>query len=279
MNQSICTSKTLYFIVFLILVNTTASFTKGPTELKNNALVTSAFEKRNVIGSFLLYDYQKKEFSGYDLERCNKGFSPASTFKIPNTLIALETGVITTDKAFKWNGEKRRNTRWEADMNIAQAYKVSNVPVYQEIARMIGLDRMQYYIRLLHYGEMDIHAENLDEFWLEGDSKISQFQQIYFLHRLYEQTLPLKEKTMQDMKEIMLWEQTNEYTLRAKTGWSEVGGKDAGWFVGYFEIKGNVYFFATHIEAIPKTDMEKFGSYRTDITKEILSNLSILNIH
>jgi len=244
-----------------------------PVEIKGAGEI---YKKYNLIGSFLLYDCNKKEYMACNPDRCNMGFSPASTFKIPNTLIAFETGVITPQTIFQWEGEKRRNPRWEADMDITQAYQVSNVPVYQDIARRIGLERMQSYIRLLHYGEMDIRADNLDKFWLEGNSMITQYQQIYFLKQLYEQTLPLKQQTFDEMKKIMLWEQTDDYVLYAKTGWSDTGEKEYAWLVGYYVMKDNVYIFANVIEKTDQTDMTKFGDYRMMITREILSGLSIL---
>lgn len=260
-------------ISLLLLTNITNSYCNQPVEI---AGAKKIFEKYHVNGSILIFDRNKNEYAGYNLTRCNEGFNPASTFKIPNTLIALETGVISMDSIFHWNGEKRRYPRWEADMNITQAFKVSNVPVYQEIARSIGLERMKEYVHFLHFGEMDINAENLDRFWLEGKSQISHYQQIYFLTKLYNSEFPLKKETMDNVKQIMLLEKTNNYVLRAKTGWSEAGGKDLGWFVGYFEIGNNVYFFATNIEPSDQTDMTQFGQIRIDLTKEVVLNLGII---
>lgn len=265
--------RTLFTVICYLYVAIAHLNATQPVEIKGAGEI---YKKYNLIGSFLLYDYNKNEYMACNPDRCNMGFSPASTFKIPNTLIALETGVITPQTIFHWNGEKRRNPRWEADMDITQAYKVSNVPVYQEIARKIGLEQMQYYIRLLHYGEMDIRTGNLDKFWLEGESKITQYQQIYFLKQLYEQTLPLKQLTFDEMKKIMLWEETGDYVLYAKTGWSDTGEKEYAWLVGYYVMKDNVYIFANVIEKTDQTDMTKFADYRMMITREILSGLSIL---
>jgi len=265
----------MFFVVICCMsITVVSSHASQPEEIEG---AKDIYRKYNLVGSFLLYDYNKNEYMVCDPDRCNTGFSPASTFKIPNTLIALETGVITPQTIFHWEGEKRRNEKWEADMDITQAYKVSNVPVYQEIARKIGLQRMQYYVSLLHYGEMDICADNLDMFWLEGRSTITQFQQIYFLKQLYEQRLPLKQQTMNDMKQIMCWEETEDYILYAKTGWSDTGEKEYAWLTGYYVMNnGNVYFFANVIEKTDQTDMTQFGSYRMMTTREILSGLLIL---
>lgn len=261
-------SKRILGLVLLLVANIAIGFAKEAVEMSGARQI---FQKYKINGSILVYDQNKNEYSGYNLERCNIGFCPASTFKIPNTLIALETGVITMDSIFHWNGEKRPFQVWESDMDIEHAFKVSNVPIYQDIARHIGLKRMQDYVRLLHFGAMDINKENIDKFWLEGDSKITQYQQVYFLHRLYRSELPLKTSTMDHVKQIMILEQTDDYTLRGKTGWAEINGKDIGWFVGYFETADNVYFFATNIEPSGQTDMQNFGKDRIDLTKEILS--------
>ena len=242
-------------------------FAKEPTELPEAKAI---FEKHNVNGSILIFDQKNKSYTGYNLDRCNTGFSPASTFKIANTLIAFEKGVITKDSVFVWGGEKRRYERWEADMNIHTAFQVSNVPIYQDIARSIGLESMQYYTRLLHYGNMDITEDNLDKFWLEGDSKISQYQQIFFLNKLYNHEYPLKDETVELVKHIMIIEKTPNYTLSGKTGWAEVDGKDIGWFIGYVETDDNVFFFATNIEPRDSTNMKEFGQIRIKLTKELL---------
>lgn len=255
------------WIMLLLFMNILVCFANNSIEIVG---VKQVFQKYNIHGSILIYDLNSNEYSGYNLEWCNVGFILASTFKIPNTLIALETGVITMDSIFHWNGEKRRYPMWKTDMSIGKAFRVSNVSIYQEIARTIGQERMNEYIRLLNYGEMDIKAENIEKFWLEGNSQITQYQQIYFLQKLYNSELPLKKETMDNVKQFMLLEKTDDYTLRGKTGWGEVDGKDIGWFVGYFETADNTYFFATNLEPSSQTDMKKFGQIRIDLTKDIL---------
>lgn len=202
-----------YFLFFTGI----ACFANEPIEIKN---IKDVFEKYNVEGSILLYNQNDNIYMGYNLDRCNISFCPASTFKIPNTLIALESSAVTTNTIFKWDGKKRSMRSWEKDMNITEAFKVSCVPVYQEIARRIGTERMNNYIRLFNYGNMDIHPENIDKFWLEGNSEITQYQQIYFLHKLYNLQLPVSEKAISQIKQIMIQEKTDTYSLSGKTGWA-----------------------------------------------------------
>ncbi len=48
-----------------------------------------------VEGTFVLLDAQTRRIIRYNPERARTRFLPASTYKIPNTLIALETGVAS----------------------------------------------------------------------------------------------------------------------------------------------------------------------------------------
>ncbi len=45
---------------------------------------------------------------------------------------------------------------WEHDMGLRDAIKISNVPIYQELARRIGLERMKAGVEKLDYGNKDI---------------------------------------------------------------------------------------------------------------------------
>lgn len=250
-----------------------SSFANQPKEIPE---LKSIFDKFNVDGSILIYNQNENTYMGYQLERCNVAFCPASTFKIPNTLIALECGVATNETVFKWNGEKRRFSGWEKDMTIKEAFKASSVPVYQEIARLIGFERMKYYTQLFNYGNLEITAENIDVFWLEGNSAVTQYQQIYFLQKLYNLELPVKDEYMKQVKEIMRFETGSDYTISGKTGWAIRQKEDITWFVGYVETGDNVYFFATNLTANKDANMETFGQVRIELTKEILNELKII---
>lgn len=255
-------------IISLVLVlHVSLALAQQPRKLD---IANYLINKENVKGCALIYDPQTNNYYTNDIERCNTGFIPASTFKIANTLIALETGIINTEQIFKWDGKEKQVKLWEADMDIAQAYRVSNVPLYQQIAREIGLERMQNYIRLFNYGSMDINANNLDKFWLEGNSKITPYQQIYFLEKLYNEGFSLKKSTYVTMKSIMLWEDLSHYTLYAKTGRAARTEQNIGWFVGYVEKENNVYFFAINIEPTDDTNMNRYNELRIGLTKRIL---------
>ena len=233
------------------------------------------FKKYNVHGSFLLYDLKQDRYIAFDSARCKEQFLPASTFKIFNSLVALETGIAPDEHLIlKWDSVQRRNPEWNKDQDMAAAIKNSTVWYYQEIARRIGGKRMKEWITREHYGNMNISG-GIDQFWLKGGLRISQEEQIVFLRKLYADNLDFSHRAMDIVRHIIILKDTTAYTLRGKTGWGDLEGKNFGWFVGYLERKDNVYFFATNIEA-PEPPPDLFGTARRRITEDILRSLGLL---
>lgn len=222
-------------------------------------MLQQIFDRHELTGTILLYDPARSRYSGYNPALWDSGYLPASTFKIPNTLIGLETGVIDTAYVFRWNGKHRRFPQWETDLTLAEAFRVSCVPCYQELARKTGPARMREYLSRIGYPGMDVTAANIDLFWLEGESRITPRQQAEFLQRLNEEKLPVKPSVMLSMKRIMVNEQGEDYTLYGKTGWAIRNGNNYGWFVGWLTTgKGTVYL-ATLV-------MPKSGELPSDFT-------------
>jgi len=136
------------------------------------------FQAFNVNGSFVLYDLNRNQFSRYNPERCAERFIPASTFKIVNALIGLETGVIPDpDYTIQWDGATYDVPAWNQDHTLRTAMQNSVVWYYQELARRVGRDKMQPYLDAANYGNRDISGQ-IDSFWLEGGLKISPNEQI-----------------------------------------------------------------------------------------------------
>lgn len=234
------------------------------------------FTENKVKGSFLLYDPQRDHYTAYNFERTRQRFLPASTYKILNTLIGLETGVLKDERTvMKWDSVQRDVEAWNRDNTLESAFKVSCVPCYQEMARKIGLKRMQEWVTKTGYGKLDINADNLDKFWLEGKSAISQEEQLDFLRRIHEGKVPFSKKNLAILKKVMLIDEKPATRLYGKTGWA--GGSadpNIGWFVGYVEKGDKVYYFATNIES-PKPVPSTFVPARRAITETILKELGV----
>jgi beta-lactamase class D len=277
--------KSLY-IIFPLVIFVSCSQPGKQEKSQVNETVSSAIYRQDlqqildsvqVKGSVLVYDPQSKRSWSNDFSRCNLGFLPASTFKIVNSIIALETGVVENDSTlFSWNGEKRRLPVWEQDLIFRDAFQVSCVPCYQEIARKIGVRRMKEFLDKLDYGNMVVDSGNIDIFWLEGDSRISMNQQLVFLERLYNAELPVSERTIRIIKRMMILEKNTGYTFSGKTGWAVRNGNNTGWFVGYLEKNNQVYYIVTNIEPLEEFNMDLFPKIRTGISQEAFRRLKII---
>ena len=233
-------------------------------------------------GSITIYDYQAKKWIFSHKKDSQKGTLPASTFKILNSLIALETGVINDEnEIIRWPGQTdtvKYGYRPDIyhDMNLKEAFKVSAIWVYLKYAERIGRPRYQNFLERSHYGNCDLTVDDPD-FWNFGKLAVSPVEQINLLKGIYEETLPFSARSFEIVKRIMIEEQTDSYILRAKTGWTRDGGKDTGWWVGYVERKDNVFFFATRIIKNRNEINPDFIRSRKEITRTILTQLHILD--
>ena len=240
------------------------------------------FQECNLAGSITLYDYNAKKWISSDLADSNHPTLPASTFKIINTLIALETQVIADEnETIPWPGSTdtvKYGYRPEIyhDMSMKDAFQASAGWAYVELAKKIGKDQYRNYLSACHYGNVDLSIAD-DDFWNFGNFTISPANQIKILVGVYEETLPFRKESFEILKRIMIEEQSEDYTLRAKTGWTRDGGKDTGWWVGYVERDDNVYFFATRLVKDRATINPNFRRCRKEITKAVLKQLGILN--
>lgn len=273
-----------FFYVFLILFAACANKPSQKDEtvdsqpqLSHNAEFQSLLDSAKLEGAILIFDPGSNMYVSNDFSHAKTGFLPASTYKVPNSIIALETGVVENDSTlFKWDGEPRSLKMWETDMIFREAFQRSCVPCYQQIAREVGVMRMREMLDKLAYGNMVVDSSSIDLFWLQGPSRISQFEQIDFIQRLYQQELPISQRTMDLMKKIMFIEEKPGYRIYGKTGWSIRDGFNNGWFVGYVEKGEQVYYFATNVSPGEGFDMDQFAPIRTLVTKEALRELDII---
>ena len=277
--------KKIYILLIVILVfsciNKKTNSDKNQSPEIEREIVISEFQtlidSADVKGSILIYDLKDDKYYSNNFNWAKKGNLPASTYKITNSIIALETGVVQSDSTLiKWNREERRLKIWEQDMIFKDAFHYSCVPCYQEVARKIGVNRMNKYLDKFDYGKMKVDSTNIDLFWLEGESQINQYQQIEFLKRFYNSELPISQRTEMIMKRMIVIEEDETYKLSGKTGWSIRDGNNNGWFVGFVEIKENTYFFATNIEPNQRFNMDLFPMIRKELTFKALKQLNVI---
>jgi beta-lactamase class D len=231
------------------------------------------FTTNGVTGTFVMLDPTTDTLHVANAARAKERFVPASTFKIPNSAIALHLGAVKDiDEVLPYGGGPQFMKVWEQDMNLRDAIKHSNVPVYRGVARRIGLERMRENVRALGYGNMEI-GDVVDRFWLDGPLAISAAEQVDFLDRLVSGKLPIKPEAVRAVKEITALEKTDSYALHGKTGWYwPKEGQQIGWWVGWIERDGKHYPFALNIDLNKDEDATK----RIPIARECLKMLGKL---
>lgn len=241
-----------------------------------------AFEDCKIDGSVTIYDYNNQKWMISDTTDARRETLPASTFKIINLLIALQTQTIKDENAIvKWVG-KIDTTLYGyrpeiyKDMTVKEAFQVSAGWVFIELAKKIGKEKYLHYLKKCGYGNLDLTEQGTD-FWNFGAFAISPKNQIDFLVKVYNNQVPFSKRNVDILKRVMINEEANSYTIRAKTGWTRWEGNDIGWWVGYVTNKNNVIFFATRIIK-RRTDINpEFGNCRKNITKAVLKQLNAIN--
>ena len=239
---------------------------RGET-LERREELNPIFQEQGAAGTFVLYEASADRLVLVNAERARQRFGPASTFKITNSLIALETGVVKdADEVIPYGGKPQRVKEWERDMSMREAIAVSNVPVYQELARRIGLERYKAWLERLKYGNREIGTV-VDRFWLDGPLAISAVEQARFVALLAQNKLDASARSQSMVRDIMRQEERNGAVLFAKTGWT---GK-IGWWTGWVERDGGVFAFSLNIDMQNMSD----GPKRISISKELLSKLGV----
>ncbi len=247
--------------------------------VKQDKSLKKYFDEHKVEGCFALMNNATGKFTVYNLSRYrDSSYLPASTFKIVNSLIGLQTGKIVNDSmVIKWDGVKRWKDDWNRDLTMYEAFRVSSLPYYQEVARRIGKDTMQRWLDSLKYGaklatDKVVIKTAIDSFWIDNSIKVTPDQQLGLVKRLYFDQLPFF-KTYQEMvKRAMLFENNTNYRMGYKTGWGTTeNGHALGWIVGWIEENNHPYFFVLNIES-PDRNFDIVPA-RMKILKDILKQL------
>lgn len=234
------------------------------------------FEKHGVDGCFVLFDQAENKFFKYNPSLCDTGYIPASTFKIPHSLIALEEGAIKdTNEIIKWRGHEWPYDAWNQDQTLKTAMRHSCIWVYFSFAEQIGIDKYDAYVNQFNYGNKNLTGPPT-RFWLEGLFKISAIEQIEFLRKFYNYDLPVSRNSIDIVKDLIVLEQTDRYKLSGKTGGGRLTDHEyIMWLVGYLEKDGQPYFYALNF----KTDnFNEAAQARFEITKDILQELNFIEI-
>lgn len=257
--------------------STEAGFRASPAERIDDG-ARKLFRDANVDGAFVMRDLRRGVTTIVNPELARRGFLPASTFKIPNTLIGLETGVIP-DPSFmlKWDGHVRAVGEWNRDHDLTSAMRNSVVWYYQEVARRVGEARMNHWVRRLGYGNRETGG-GIDQFWLSGALRVSARQQVEFLERLHRGALPVSGAHAEFVRQMLAFEAQDGVTLRWKTGLTEQDRQAVGWMVGFVERGSETLAFATLLLG-PLDDQGRNPAVfeqRTRLPRRLLQRLAAL---
>jgi len=256
----------VWFVLLLV-----SSLARGAA-WQDSPEVARLFDEAGFKGTFVLYDLDGDRFIGHDQVRAQTRFVPASTFKIANSLIGLTVGAVcSVDDILPYGGRPQPFPAWEHDMGLREAIQVSNVPIYQELARRIGHKRMADYVERLAYGNRNI-GNGVDTFWLVGPLQISAVEQTEFLARLLEDQLPLSATVQASVREIVPQEHGPGWLLAGKTGWASESTPQIGWWVGWVIQGGHRYTFALNMDIDRTEDLPR----RMALGKAALQVLGVL---
>jgi len=220
----------------------------------------------------VLHDVSRGTTVRFNPTRARRRMLPASTFKIPNALIAVETGVIRDARQIlRWNGKKYWVSAWNRDHTLHTAIRYSVVWAFQRIARQVGRARMQRWVDRLGYGNGDLSGP-IDTFWLNGRLRISAEEQVAFLKRFQAGSLPFSKRTQTLVREALVMDRAGAYVLRAKTGWAIRKKRQHGWYVGWAERGPRVWIFAMNMDGLWRKDQKA----RLTITHTVLRRAGAL---
>ncbi|MCF3109532.1 penicillin binding protein transpeptidase domain-containing protein [Niabella sp. CC-SYL272] len=262
----------IYFIFIFLL---TGICVRSQTGLRQ------PFIDCGVTGSTTIFDLNNNRWFITDSADAQAATQPASTFKIINLLIALESGVIRDEQEIvKWPGHTDTTLYGYRpdiyrDMSVKEAFEVSAGWVFIELAKRIGRKKYQHYLDQCHYGNGNLTEKGTD-FWNFGPFAITPQNQVAFLIKVYQEQLPFSKRNLAILKNVMVTETNDHHTIRSKTGWTRIAGKNIGWWTGYVTTKNNVYFFATRIQNSRSDNNPGFGNCRKSITRHFLRQLGAL---
>lgn len=246
----------------------------SPNNVTEDKSLKKYFDENKVEGCFGLFDNGHGSFTLYNIDRFrDSAYLPASTFKIVNSLIGIETGSLKDDSTvIAWNRNPGGRIECDKDLTMYNAFRTSCLNWYQELARRIGKDTMQSWLDTVGYARRFgrfIVQNNLDTFWLDNSAKITADEQLGLVKKLYFDQLPFQKRTHEIVRRMMVMEDNANYSLSYKTGWGITEkGHSLGWVVGWIQENRHPYFFVLQVEK-PDKNFD-ISTIRLKILKDIL---------
>jgi beta-lactamase class D len=238
---------------------------------------------------FLLYEFGVGETRRSPAEGCSTRVTPASTFKIPHALAALDSGVLAgPDVRFSYDGSPQSFPSWQRDHTLASAMRDSVVWYFQRIATVLGPEREAAYLRKLRYGNED-SSSGPHPFWLGGSLLVSPNEQARFLLQLYGDALPVSKEAQRVVRELLVQPSgvvvnaSGEHSfaapwpegtvLSAKTGSSgKPDSREVRWLVGHVRRRERAWVFVSCVTGSQNLE----PSAAMDLAAEALHHENVL---
>lgn len=241
------------------------------------------FDLAKVEGCILLYNMKnnsfEKEIGG---ESCKKQYSASSTFKVPLSVMAFDSGALKDENVvFKWDGKVDARPEVNKDHNAKTWMKDSVVWFSQRLTQKMGQQKVQSYLNAFEYGNRDLKG-GITQAWLVSPSKtpalsISAYEQIDFMKKLWSDKLRASPRAMALAREITYLETSpNGFVLNGKTGSNFFDNERKvrlGWFVSHVQKGDQEYIAVTNFRDLGPTTESGYGGFRAkEITKQFLAN-------
>lgn len=248
-----------------------SSLLSQSTSTQSTQAIAQLFDQAQSAGVLVIQRGQQIQVYGNDLSRADTEYVPASTFKMLNALIGLQHGKATTNEIFKWDGKKRSFAAWEKDMTLGEAMQASAVPVYQELARRIGLELMQQEVQRIQFGNQQI-GQQVDNFWLVGPLKVTPKQEVQFVSALAREQLAFDPQVQQQVKAMLFLQERKAYRLYVKSGWGMDVEPQVGWLSGWVETpQAEIVAFSLNMQMRNGMD----PAIRLEILQQALAELGL----
>jgi len=233
----------------------------SPNNVQVNNELGKYFDSVGVKGSFALFNNGTGDFTVYNLNRYkDSAYSPASSFNIVHALIAVETGVVS---------DENMTIQLDSAVSMESAFKQSVVPYFQEVARRIGKDTLQFWLDSLSYGNHQI-GKSIDSFWLNNTLKLTADEQLGLVKKLFFNQLPFQKRSHEIVRKMMQQESNANYQLSYKDGVTVLdNGTQLAWVAGWIEENKHPYFFVLNLEGSSNTPMNQVSK---DLLRKILAN-------
>lgn len=181
---------------------------------------------------------------------CGLRAPPASTFKIPISLMAFDAGFMTdthTPRLPFREGYADWVPSWRSATDPEKWMKESVVWYSRKATEALGTERFSRYVAAFDYGNRDVSGDpgknnGLANAWLSSSLAISPLEQLAFLRKLVRGELPVSPSAHEMTRTLVdIGPQPGGWHVYGKTGaapskrpdGTRISGQPWGWFVGW----------------------------------------------